>query len=393
MKRAFLVFLLPAIAYASTDPDHARAQILSHSYFSENERGATTCNSGKAAFQDSLYPIVMKNCTQCHTASGPGPEFATSDLDKSYDRLLTVVNFQDPDQSILVAHVKSQHWTDYGGVVHVTVDQVKTALTAWWANGQKDCPGVGKFFSDATTVPKVTQGPFLKMRFPLAGAGTSFANAIMELEITRFSPASGGQPGTYQLRKPRLATRDVPIKIGGLKVLVNGVYYSYSDAFSEIDATVNPGDLPSDPATALPFPVLTSENILLPEMDPGQDEFKLALDVLEVAPAQTCHHLDLFQKNVMPVLDVRSCYLCHGGGPEKYPGRGTAVQVMNMAMDDNALCASFLERATGPEMLTSPLFAYTWKGAFNHPRAIASPDEIFPLWTDWLSAEQARAPF
>ena len=358
-------------------------------------KGSGECEAGLQAFRGTVHNFVQTSCTRCHGGAGPGPGFAVPNAEESYRQILRYVNFNDVGASRFVEIGGNYHcFNAYGFDCGVqTPEPVRAAVESWWRGGQEGCPEAGNFFSADVAIPAnlPPRGEnYVMLRFDLSSLGEEFYGVFLELEAQKFADATPDYRGAYRFRRPRLATPEHTIALRGLRVLVNGHWDTLADRYVMIDTVVSPHAMPTNPAQALPFPVLSSDPLIVPIEKTGLDRISVSFDAIALAPERQCRSLETFTRRVLPVLEARSCFHCHGGGTQNSGGVGTAVQRMSLAGTHAEICKTALERIDFMTPRSSPWISFPLRGVFNHPRLITSPAEIFPAWTDWIQAERAR---
>jgi hypothetical protein len=354
-----------------------------------------TCQAGVTAFTSSVHALIRTHCTHCHDVNADirqGPPFAVADPTDSYGRVERLVNWDNLAQSYLVTKGGNRHCVGYGFDCQTGPDEIMAALNAWWSGGESTCPRLGNFFSDEVVLPAglpTGADSWVKMRWDLSNIDPSLDGALFEVEAQQFAAPNGTVKGAYRFRKPRLASVLNPVHVKGIRILVNGKFDSFADEYVTVDQTVAAAPIPSDASAPLPHAVLSADPLIVSE-DQGvaADKLSLGFDVLQaVAMPPKCKALPLYQKGVVPAINARNCYYCHGGGSQNLPGTEPARSRLSFAGDDAGLCAKLVQRATAWNPQISPLIAYPLKGAFEHPRIIPSVSEVFPGWTNWIAAE------
>lgn len=354
------------------------------------------CEKGLDSFKKSVHPLVRAKCIACHDENPTGPKKAPAhsveDPAISFQRIIRYVNFNNIRESKFYLKGGNQHCAGYGVDCGVTFDHIEKALTDWWEGGQKDCPKDGKYFTTPimipTTLPARNQG-FTPLRWDLGQVDPSFKGVIFELEAQKFANAGESAKGAYRFRKPRIATSEQAIEIKDVKILINGNYEATSNAFTTINNTVSPQPIPTRQNALLPHPVLSASNLIAIEERPGIDTLTIAFGELKFAGPKACKNVELFKKNVMPVLTVRKCTECHGGGLEQKPGiKPDAVERLKFGATETEICQQALQRVDWSIYANSPFIKYPLKRANGHPQGLPRLDEISPGWEDWLQTEK-----
>src|SRR5262249_18321293 len=157
--------------------------------------------------------------------------------------------------------------------------------------------------------------------------------------------------------------------------------------YASVDARIAPGPLPDNP-DPWPYPVLSALTSIVLEDKGVGDEITITFETLEVVTPPACKDLARFQRDVLPVFDLRRCHECHGGGPDKLPGTKPAVQILNFGGTDADVCKRALQRIDFGRPSFSPLISYPLRHAFGHVTALPNADDINPAWYDWFEAER-----
>ena len=248
----------------------------------------------------------------------------------------------------------------------------------------------GALITPAVTLPRLPTGAvFARLRWDLGSIDPILGGAIFEIEAQEASAAAGGRSGTYRFRMPRLASARSPIRVRGIKVLVNDRWDPAGSAFANIDRTVAAGDLPADPAELLPFPVLSPKAIVVAQELGEGDQLRIELAELTLAAdAPACIALEQFRANVEPAMRAKNCYSCHSSDQD--PGMGNARLRFPMSGDTAAVCARALQRTDSLRPEESALVEYPLRRANGHTRIFVRPEEILPAWTSWIEAERRR---
>ena len=324
------------------------------------------CQKGIDAYSNTVFPFIRKSCLPCHDAEGMANRpFAVSDLQISYDSVLRYQDFNAVASSYFVTKFNPSTMNP-----NVTQTDIEIRVKQWWDSGQKDCTNIGKFVTNPNPVPQ-TAAPSA-IRFGLSDLVAGLGNASFEVSVRR-------EGDSYTVEKPRLVTRDSPIHIAGVNILLNGSQKASANGWNSIKASI-----PSDERSGA---LLAACTLRVPVENGDKDEISFSFDSLEKRAPFSCKKLSVFQKDVLPVLRERSCYRCHSGGPEHAPGEEQAKKALDMELADEALCLKLLSRGNGTNSVDSPLIALPLRGIFGHPRAIALSSEVLPAWSDWIDGE------
>jgi hypothetical protein len=355
------------------------------------------CQAGVTAFTNSVHQLIRTHCTHCHDVNADirqGPPFAVADPGDSYSRVSRLVNWNDPNSSYFITKGGDRHCVGYGYDCATGAPELEAALNAWWTNGESSCPRLGNFFTAQLPLPQnlpVGRDTWVPLRFDLSDIDPSLDQALFEIEVQWFSQPASPSPGAYRFRKPRLASVLNPVHLKGIRVLVNGKWDSFADAYVPLEITVGDAPIPSDPKKPLPHPVLSADPLIVTEDKPTGDVISIAFEGLNaVAQSPRCKSLSLYQSNVVPTLKARNCFFCHSGGDQNLPGddsRG-AVSRLSFSGTDATVCSKLIQRVTPWNPQISPLVSYPLKADWEHPRIIPAVDEVSP-WYDWINAELA----
>ncbi|MEM9102301.1 MAG: hypothetical protein AAGB12_08250 [Pseudomonadota bacterium] len=83
---------------------------------SEEESPAALSDISKAAYSQTLHPLLVANCAQCHSENSVDPEepyIAEEDIAKSFSRITPFVSLDEPLDSTIVTKILDNHfcWT------------------------------------------------------------------------------------------------------------------------------------------------------------------------------------------------------------------------------------------------------------------------------------------
>jgi hypothetical protein len=354
------------------------------------------CQSGVTGFKSTVHALFRTRCTHCHDVNADikqGPPFAVADPAESYSRVSRLVNWDDYVHSYLVTKGGNRHCVGYGYDCATGAPEIQAALEAWWKGGEADCPRLGRFFTARLPLPAnlpVGKDAWVPMRFDLSDIDPALDGAVFEIEVQQFAAPNDPSPGAYRFRKPRVASVLNHVHVKGIRVLVNGKFDSFADAYVPLELTVGAAPIPADSRKPLPHPVLSADPLIVTQDKASGDVISIAFEELKaVAQLPACKALASYQKNVLPTLRARNCFYCHSGGDQNLPGDDShgALSRLSFAGNDAALCARLLQRVTPWNAQISPLISYPLKGSYEHPRIIPSVSEVSPGWLDWMAAE------
>src|SRR5262249_48872626 len=144
------------------------------------------CVVGREAFEKTVYSYIRDSnrCVRCHRDQGPGPSFASDDVNTSYARLKRLANPQDPAKSTFVL---------FGGNDHcgcgVTPELLKNLVDDWWTGGENQCPQPGRYLSDVVPIPELgkAQSGWTELKIPLNRILDSLSGAYFQVEVENFA--------------------------------------------------------------------------------------------------------------------------------------------------------------------------------------------------------------
>lgn len=342
----------------------------------------SVCQKGLESFQKSIYPLITGRCSGCHGDEGKYLRFASSNPATSYQRMLAMQNFSD---------IAGSYFVKQGGamVPDVNAENLTMKVREWWDNGEKQCQLSPPFETTSIKIPDLSSAKpntGLLMRWPLDHLGEDFKGSQFELEVQRFGSADGPVKA-YLLAKPRLLAVKRAIAVEKMAIALNGKYLTKTkNVFDDVATVVSPKVIPTAQQKTT-HPVLTGRGVVVLVEQPGFDSLKIGFSKLAVAPLRTCHFIEKFRTDVVPILQERSCHECHGGGPSLYPGIAAAKTRLPMNLQDEDLCASFLERVQFAQPKNSPLLVLPDFGAGGHSQASVAAGELTASWMDWLKLE------
>jgi len=268
--------------------------------------------------------------------------------------------------------------------------------------------------------PYVTAGVALPASLPNGGS----TYAIMRFDLGTISPNDPNLAGVvfelqvqqlglngYVFKVPRLATKNYPIYLKNLQILVNGTYDQDGNTMSDVETTVSPVAgyvIPPTSQELTPFPALSGRTVLLAQGNgPASDRISLAFAQIRKSdfPA-TCKALSTFQAKVFPFLTgtltafpaVKRCQRCHDSTAAYPSNAAIAAFDMTHAQDNVAvLCAKALQRVDHNNPYQSVLITDPLNQTNGHPSTydydapgITTPD-VDPNWIDWMN-EEINAP-
>jgi len=330
-------------------------------------------DEGKRAYETTLFKLVRSRCTHCHDGRAKddgisGPGFAVADLDTSYSRIRKYVRFDDVGESKLVRKGGNLHCLkNYGFNCATEGEEIRSTIAAWWEAGEKLNQSV-KIETPAQAVGKPSEPKVVSWDLS-AISGSS--DLKMEMQVQ----SVGNGAGAYRFWQPRLVGSSDTYHVKTLRFVVNGKDQTTADMFHIVDRTVN-GPAVLSPLTA----------IVLGEKEQG-DEIAIRFDGFSLAEPLGCQDVAAFEKDILPVMEARDCFSCHGGGREKAAGEAVAKKHWNMDVDSAALCAGVKERSDLEDPNISSFTLYALQGVHKHPQVIPFAYELEPEFTAWVRRE------
>ncbi len=356
------------------------------------------CGNGIQAFSETVHPLVTANCAGCHDrreGTQNGPRFAVQDLRESYAMISRYVNFDDVESSLFFSKGGNQHCSSYGINCGVDFALVKEKLSLWWTGGENLCVRRGKYQTPSFSVPIDMPGKdegFKALRWDLSPIRDDLQGAFFEMQAQIFAAPSEATKGAYRFRAPRLLIAGGNYAVGNVRVSVNGKQDPLANGYASLNKVVRGQALPDDAGKPSTHPTLSSKSLIV-VMDKAEgDQLGVSFEVLDPAMPRQCKDQAKFVGEVLPVLEARNCYTCHGGGPDRLPGRSPAKERFGMDAPAAELCSRFLERVDFDTVMNSVVIDYSFRGMNDHPRIIPRIDEIQPAWTNWIRSEAAKAP-
>lgn len=173
-----------------------------------------------AAFRDTLYPIVIENCSNCH-GSTVTPKFAVKGhIQSSHDALnpdaQTYINFSDPRASNLISKVRRGH-NCWSGDCNADGDVLYDAILAWKEARGVSGSEVRGYATAALTIPADISSPQL-LEFDLSGINGSEVPNGTRLELT----VSQLDDEQYLLLDPTLYSGD-DLYVNQMRVYINEI--------------------------------------------------------------------------------------------------------------------------------------------------------------------------
>lgn len=355
------IFCLAILAAAcSSQPDSAdqadreRYKLLA----SENQMALQEdCSKGKKAFADSVHQYIRSanKCLECHDNSGPGPSFAVENLDLSYLRVKSRIQWANPEKSVFVVRGGEDH-----GGVGATEKLLLDLVSKWWDDGEKECKQAGTYVTDPVSIPALgsPSSGWKKLKFDLKNTDELLAGASLEVEIENFADAIEGSPGAYRVRKPRLINGDHDVTIQGISLLVNGFPENNSGGYAALSVR---GSKKSS-AT------LSTKTLIFLKNDVEKDVFSVSIGKILKAEPLNCSNESMFKEKIQPILQNRNCFICHGGGIDGASGVAAARAGWDMIKDFTGLCKDLKLRSYFDDPVQSVFWSFPANSVFGHPK-------------------------
>jgi hypothetical protein len=332
---------------------------------------AQPCPEGEAAFEKTIFPWLRSRCASCHDGSTGAPAHTLpGDVSESYARISDYVTFAQIGESRLLDMVDSKHWVKHGGKVEAESAEARKLIESWWESGQKECVS-GEWSSQSVKLPELNTATFTRARIPVRPV-SGLSEMTFEFDAKVLGKLDSGY---VLLRNPRLASPHHAVEVSGIYLGVEGRVAEEANNWTDVKAASFPGKVPTR---------LSAETVILP-LNFRTQTLAVRFDHLAKARATRCRFIDIFRRDVAPLYELRNCYYCHGGGPEKYVGANQAVLAFPMDVDEESLCNMSLQRMYGLE--ESILITYPLKGAMNHPNALVGDEAVYEKWIDWAKKE------
>ena len=377
----FLGLGLVFLVHCSTDlrPQGNRPDKITDQIRSPTGRASGGCTDGRKAYSESVHKYIRSEgkCLRCHDSKGPGPDFAVENLDLSYLRLKSRVQWSNPESSLFVQRGGEDHCN-----CGATQALLTGLLTEWWRNGESICKEAGHFVSDSVAIPQLGDvgSGWAKMRVGLGTTNPLLQGSFLDFEIENFADEIEGSKGAYRIRKPRLSNGSNEVELKGLGVLLNGYVEPNSLLYSEISIR---GSIGSTAA-------FSTKTLILLKDRPGQDTISISFNSVDPVKSLDCMAPDTFHKKVEPILENRNCYFCHGGGPDQVVGQKSAKLALSMAQNSARLCKEIKLRSPESESEQPLFWAFPQKGQFNHPIFNFIESER-SSYIEWLREESERS--
>ncbi len=353
------------------------------------KRFVDPCEGGKAAFEKTVYAKIKTDCAECHAPGGRGPTFVLADTAAAYMRVKNYVDFVDLSRSVLGIRAGNNHCLKEN-CNEASGKEMKTLLQAWWDGGESSCKTVGKYFTAAITAPSDLPvylpekvDAWKRIEWDLSAIRDDLAGTKFSVEAQVYSPGTDAAPAAYRFRKPRMHQGFDPIRIAGVRILVNGKFDRLANAYESIDTVTAPQEVAG--GGILEFPVLTSQPLLLLQEKKAGDMFSVAFDELTIVDRPKCKEAGMFKEKVLPILAKADCASCHTtAGTATLPAARASFA---MELTDDQLCSAFIQRTNHTSPLRSVVIEMPARGKLGHPIVITEPAAYLDVLQTWMSAE------
>ncbi|MFL5812563.1 MAG: hypothetical protein ACJ763_03220 [Bdellovibrionia bacterium] len=432
-NKELLVIALSALAVTGCLMDQKKvgALLASSSSSSQQQFSGDSCQKGggpEGAFQNTFYPLARVNCISCH-GSTQSPMFAVSNVSAAFSAAQDYINYNRVTSSPFMTKLKDGHCGPQCVAGSPISNSMIAALSDWaaGANSAVACPTPTPTATEG--VPPPTDTSSLDINPNVTNAISMPASvpnnetktfAIMRWDLGTISPNNPELNGVifelkvqtvglngYVFSVPRLATKNYPIYVKNLQILINGNYDRLGNVMSDVEATVNNVSnytIPAITSQMTPFPALSSRNAILAQGNgPGTDKISLAFGEIHKAAAPTaCKALNTFKAKVLPVFlrmdpyfqTVPTCMRCHDtAAPYKQAAAIAAFDMTNATNNAAALCAAALQRVDRNDLIQSVLISAPLNLTAFHPadnyydNPGLTSDLVAPAWIDWMNEE------
>jgi formylglycine-generating enzyme required for sulfatase activity len=200
------------------------------------ETGKSEESIGFQAFKRNVYPILQNQCTKCHSDAGPGPNHSSADPMVSYHMVQRYSNFIDIPNSKFVSKGSNGHGNGYGGNVTVTKEELVSAMTKWWAEGENKTFFEDKKVLAAKVIPVLKDdGSYTTIDWNLELADKQLSGARFSIDVQRFADKSDKNIGAYKFKNPRLVTNGHVLHVESIYFVLNGIWDSSASNYSLIN--------------------------------------------------------------------------------------------------------------------------------------------------------------
>lgn len=326
------------------------------------------CQKGIDAFEKTVYAHIRRDCRDCHDDGGFSEiSHSSHDILKSYQRVISYVNWSNVDDSFFIKKGGNLHCLKYPQEGKCSSDEktLRELVHQWWESGQKDCPLIGALVSRPTKLNQSSEP--MEIRIDISN--------LAQVGGLKFEFTAHRENDEYVLSRPRILGESTAIRIKGIGMVQNGRPLTLINGWQSVSVKV----LPNTKA------LLSAITVRVPVELGAEDEISFGFQSLEKVEPFSCQKLTAFENDVLPVLSRRRCYSCHGGGPDNALGIESAHKQLNMNLPIETLCIALWLR--GQSGVESPLIALSLRGMLGHPRSIVLATDIFPAWMEWIRGE------
>jgi hypothetical protein len=322
---------------------------------------------GQLAFEKTAHTFLKRQCAVCH-GDTQSPLFAVNDVAKAYSAAFPYVNFQDIAKSKIISQSKNGHC----GLENCQTSGVElTGLIVEWAKQEKI--EEIRLRTPAVYMPLVPLNTLKVLTWDLSSIAPNLQKAFFTIEVFGFSEDA------VLFKKPRLITRNSAVYLQDFRIEIDGTAL-HKEKFRGVTRVILPN------AADGGFPVLSVNTDLVSAINEGTP-LRISFKSLKVqAKAMRCHSPEIFETKIYPVLTLRNCFYCHGGGPSRYPGTVSAKASFDMNTDVGTLCKNSIQRSDPLQPIRSPMIWYALGNGGSHPRVIPFMDDVEPDWTNWISS-------
>ena len=362
------------------------------------------------AFRGTVYSMTKPGCASCHSSQGQRVTsfHGDNDISVAYDAAKQRSDFNNPSASLMVVKMNGHCGVDCGAdkasLMAQNIDQWRIAesiivdVPPPGGGGGPPPPPSGITFPIAS-LPIAMPSPlpistgsadanFATMRIPLNSvvpANPDLAGVFLEFQIQLFNAPTTTVPGTYRIRKPRLATPTNAIRMQGIRFLINDVYLQQDNDYEGIDLVIAPGNTALVP---LPFPILSTDNMLaiqrpFPAVSTLPDKVIVQFQRLERSTVPNCKNLAGFTASVRTVMNAR-CTGCHANTANNGFRRFSMV----VADTDAVVCQRSLQRADVNVPASSPLVLNPQQGKNGHTVVQTFTAAEAQAFLNWIASEK-----
>jgi hypothetical protein len=334
---------------------------------------AEFCDSGFESFERNVYPVLRKNCIECHAEQGPGIGHSVANSKDAYEIAKSLSVFPNVNESDFIQKVRTQHWRKYNpAAIGTTVEVMREALERWWIEGEIDCVSNNEFISAKLDLPQFLpvfpSEKFLSMSWDLGKDDNRLSGVEFSVDIQVFSAPNNLDQGSFRLVNPRIkSTPGVFVHLEGISFLISGVKESSANLYSDIKTQIY----------SERFLTLSLEHMIVPYKDHASPTLQVSFRKIGKAGSRrACKELSQFEAAIKPMFDSKNCIACHAGGSASF----------EMPSDPVELCADILSRNTFPALPEkSPVLGFIQQGKKGHPKLLNSGEAKTLI--QWLMKE------